>query len=98
MKKTIQNYKGQIFTFETYYSHTKAGYGQWNINCEVSFMGEKKVFHHYITESEFIDQISDMKADDAYYEDIQNAYSEKAFDSLKETILDWVEDINKEEE
>ena len=36
-----------------------------------------------------------MKADDASWDEIQNAYKEKAFDSLEESILEWCEEINK---
>ena len=98
MTTTIENYKGKQFEIETYFAQEFKGRGGWNINCEVSFKGEKKTFRHYTTDSMFIDQISDMKADDASWDEIQNAYKEKSFDSLEESILEWCEEINEKEE
>lgn len=94
MKTTIENYKGEQFEIENHFSQEFKGRGGWNINCEVSFKGEKKKFRHYTTDSMFIDGISDMKADDASSEEIQNAYKEKAFYSMEESILEWCEEIN----
>lgn len=96
--KTIEKYNGQRFEIDTYFSQTLRGRGGWNINCEVSFKGEKKTFRHYTTDSMFIDQISDMKADHASWDEIQKAYKEKAFDSIEPDILEWCEDINEKEE
>jgi hypothetical protein len=97
MKNLIENYKGKQFEVETYFAQEFKGRGGWNINCEVSYMGKKKTFRHYTTDSMFIDEISDMKADDASWDEIQKAYSEKVFDDLKEIILEWCEDLKEEE-
>lgn len=98
MTTTIENYNGEEFEITTYFSQEFRGRGGWNINCEVSFKGNEKTFRHYTTDSIFIDEISDMKADNASWEEIQNAYKEKVFDSIEEDILEWCEGINEEEE
>lgn len=95
MRKTIKNYKGNQFEIETYFYQEFRGRGGWDIKCEVTFKNEKKTFRHYTTDTTFIDKISDMKADDAFWDEIQDAYSEKTFDSLEEIILEWCEEINE---
>ena len=92
MTVTIENYKGELFEIETYFAQEFKGLGGWNINAEVSFNGKKKTFRYYTTDSIFIDQISEMKADNASWHEIQNAYKEKTFDSLEESILEWCEE------
>lgn len=98
MKTIIENYKREQFEIGTYFTQEFKGRGGWNINCEVSFKGENKIFHHYINDSQFIDEISRMRANDASWDDIQNAYKDKSFDELKEIILEWCEDVNENEE
>ena len=39
-----------------------------------------------------------MKADGETWNEIQNAYEEKAFDSIKESILEWCEEVNERQE
>ena len=95
MKATIENYRGEKFEIDIYFSKDFKGRGGWNINCEASFNGVKKTFRHYITDSVFIDHISEMKADGASWDEIQNAYKEKAFDSIEESILEWCEEVNE---
>lgn len=90
---TIENHKGEQFEIETYFAQEFKGRGGWNITCNVSFNGENKTFKHYTTDSAFIDQISDMRADDASWDEIQEAYKYKSFDEMKESILEWCEDI-----
>ena len=95
MKTTIENYNGEQFEMETYFTQQFKGKGGWNINCEVTFKGEKKTFRYYTTDSMFIDQISEMKADDASWEEIQNAYKEKVLYRIEESILEWCEEVNE---
>lgn len=71
MEATIQNYNGEHFEIETYFYQIFKGRGAWNINCEVSYKGHKKMFHAYTTDSIFVDKISDMKADGASWDEIQ---------------------------
>lgn len=91
---TIENYKKEQFEIETYFNTEFKGRGGWNITCAVSFKGMRKTFRYYTTDCRFIDQISDMKANDASWEEVQEAYKEKAFDFLEEEILQWCEEIN----
>jgi hypothetical protein len=90
---TIENYKGEQFKIETYFTHEFKGRGGWNINCEASFKGEKKTFRHYTNDSMFIDQISAMKAENDSWDEIQEAYKIFALDALSESILEWCEEI-----
>jgi len=97
MNIVLSNYQGQEFNVNLYFSHEFQGRGGWSINCEVSFKCYKKEFRHYTTDSEFIDQISDMKSDDISFKEIQNKYKEKFFDDLKEIIIEWCEYKSEEE-
>lgn len=98
MKTTIENYRGEQFEVEIYFNQEYKGRGGWNINCEVSFNGEKKTFRHYTTDSMFIDYISEMKAGDASWDEIQNAYKEKVFYHIEDSIIEWCEEVNENEE
>lgn len=91
---TIENHKGEKFEIETYFTQEFKGRGGWNIRCEVSFEGEEKTFNHYTTDSVFIDEISRMKENDNSWDEIQNAYKEKVFDYMEESIIEWCEEIN----
>ena len=71
--------------------------GGWNITCEVSFKSETKNFRNYTTDSIFIDEISNMKADDASFDEIQNAYYEHSFHKMEEEVAEWIEEILTEE-
>jgi hypothetical protein len=93
MKTKITNHKGQQFEIETYFLKNKKGYGTWNITCEVWYGGEFKSFVYHTTDSSFIDEINNMG--DATWDEIQNAYKEKAFDSLKQSILVWCEEVEE---
>jgi len=95
MKTIIKNYKGEEFEIETHFSHIFKGYGRWLIICRVSFKGHRRPFHSYTNDSMFIDKISDVRIDDASWEEIQNTYKEKFLDNLKESIIEWCEDINE---
>lgn len=94
MTTTIENHEGEQFEIETYFSQEFKGRGSWNINCEVSFKGQKKTFSLQTTDSIFIDKISDIKADNVFsWDEIQNDYKEKALDMLEESIIEWCEAI-----
>jgi hypothetical protein len=96
MKATLENYKREQFEVELHFGTERAGYGQWNINCEVTFMGKSKSFKEHTTDSEFVDELSQLRADNASYEAIQQLQHDKAFDSLSEAILEWCEDVKEE--
>lgn len=95
MKTTIENYNREQFEVELYFSQEFKGRGGWNINCEVKFKGEKKTFCHYTNDSMFIDSMSDMRADDASWDEIQNAYFEQSFDNLEESVIEWCEEVGE---
>lgn len=96
MKTTIENYNGEKFELnDLHFRHSHRGYGQWHILCELYFEGQKRTFREHTTDSQFIDSISDMKADDATHEEIQQAYFNAYFDNIKEIILEWVEEVKE---
>jgi hypothetical protein len=90
---TLQNSNGQQFNVQLYFSQEFKGRGGWNILCEVTFKEERKTFKIYTTNTHFIDQISEMKADDCTWNEIQNAYKLEAFDELKEEVIEWLEEF-----
>lgn len=93
MKTTIENYNREEFEIEVYFKHSFKGRGSWDIGCTVTYKGQERMFKHHITNAPFIDEVNDMKADNATYEEIQKRYFEAYFDDFKEIILEWVEDI-----
>ena len=98
MKTLIENYNREEFEIELDFNHSFKGRGSWNIECTVTYNRAEKTFNHHMTSAPFIDEISDMKADDASFDEIQNAYEKKAFDSIEESILEWCEEVNEKEE
>jgi len=91
--RTISNYKGHSFEIETYFSFWRTGYGHWTIVCDVTYKGNKKSFNNVTTDSQFIDQLSEMRADGESWNDIQKFCHEKCFYDLEESILEWVEEL-----
>jgi hypothetical protein len=80
---------------DLYFSNPKIGYGQWNIICEVTYKNEKKEFSNHFTDSLFIDELSDMKSEGKSFEEIQQVYYDKFFNSrLEEKIVEWMFEID----
>lgn len=101
MGTTVELMDNSQHEVELYYSHKQKGYGQWNIEIEATLdSGEKKTFKEHITDAPFIDEIQDMKADDASWDEIQQRYHDYIFYRLesKMAIEDWIEEIKEEEE
>jgi|JI9StandDraft_1071089.scaffolds.fasta_scaffold94106_5 hypothetical protein len=94
---TIETQNGNKADVTLYFSQEFKGRGGWNITCEVSFKSETKKFRNYTTDSIFIDEISNMKADDASFDEIQNAYYEHSFHKMEEEVAEWIEEILTEE-
>lgn len=95
MKTEIENYNREEFEIEVYFNHSFKGRGSWNIECTVIYEGEERTFKHHMTSASFIDEITNMRRDDATHEEIQNRYFEAYFDDFKEIVLEWVEDLNE---
>lgn len=99
MKTTIEHYSPYLLRYEEYevdlyFSHEFKGRGGWDIKCEVAFNSHKDTFRVYTTDSQFIDHLSDMKADNVSFEEIQNTYFERFFPSIEEKISEWCEENN----
>jgi hypothetical protein len=96
MNTTLENANGQEFEVELYFSKEFRSHGHWTIKCEVTFKGEKKPFKEVITDSQFIDYLSDLASNDASWEEIQTAYKERVFYSLQEIIIEWCEQVTEQ--
>jgi hypothetical protein len=98
MYVTIENYRGEeIAEVELYYSHKLVGHGHWKIECRVTIGkgagyvgGDEKIFRKLVYAG-FVDALSDLKANDPTWEEIQEFYHEEAFNDLQESISEWVE-------
>ena len=93
MKLILANFKGEEFEVQLDFSEVFKGRGGWDICCQVTYSKEDRVFKRYITDSMFIDEISDMKGEDNSYENIQLKYKDKVFDSMEEVVIEWCEEI-----
>ncbi len=94
---TITEKNGQT-TITTFAANEVSASWKWDNESSWMQLSTEVEGTNYTTDSMFIDQISDMKADNASWDEIQNAYKEKAFDSLEESIVEWCEEINEKEE
>ena len=101
--KAIENYKGEeIAQVSVYYSHQLVGHGHWKINAEVQ-LGSGKGYVNGATNNfkvlvyaDFVDGLSDLKADNPCSDTIQAYYDAKAWDSIEESVVEWVEDMLEE--
>jgi hypothetical protein len=92
MRKKLETLtEGKIYDNQVHFSSQFKGRGGWNISCEVYFKGQKKKFNHYTTDSNFIDLISDMRAEDASHEEIQQAYFDRFMEYFNDQIIEWCE-------
>lgn len=95
MKIEIKHFKGDIFEIDAYFTQEFQGRGGWKIYCHVEFMGKKQKFSHYTTSASFIDEIDELKANDASNDTIQQAYKNHSFDKMDEIILEWCMEIKE---
>ena len=79
---------------EIHFSSKVAGHGAWDVLCTVQYGGNNTVITKLTTDSSFIDTLSDMRADDASHEDVQNFFAEKFLnDRLEDDIQEWLENL-----
>lgn len=90
---TLSKSNNQNFDVNLHFAQEFKGRGGWNIKCDVSYNDEKTTFTTYTTNTRFIDSISGMRADDASWEGIQQAYSDEFLSEFKERIIEWCENI-----
>lgn len=90
MVKKIE-YSGSTLYLEIHFSHLFTGHGTWVINCNVHNLknGVKKDFKHRTHDSLFIDELSDMFADDCDYSEISNKYYNFVWHKLEDEILEF---------
>ena len=96
METTFNHYTGENFTIEINFYHEFQGRGGWKIFCDVVYNGRKQKFSHYTTSASFIDEINDLKADDAPYSTIQEAYHNFTMPHLSDIIGEWCVSVNEE--
>jgi len=80
----------QIYvTFETEFK----GRGGWNLIAHVDYEGQKSTHTRYITDSMFIDSLSEIES----YDDKQLAIMDYMFnDDVVFNIVSWCEEVNEE--
>lgn len=88
---TLENFRGN--DFEAKITDASTGWrshGHWNVIFEIEFQGKTKSFSKVTTDSQFIDELSDMDLS----EEKENAIIQKYFDyDVEEAILEWIETI-----
>jgi hypothetical protein len=76
-------------TFETEFK----GRGGWNLIAHVDYEGQKSTFTRYITDSMFIDSLSDIDS----YDDKQLAIMDYMFnDDVVFNIVSWCEEVQED--
>lgn len=97
METIFEHYTGENFTIDANFYHEFQGRGGWKIFCDVVYLGNKQKFSDYTTSSSFIDEINDLKAEDASYDAIQEAYKDFTMPRISDVIGEWCVSINEEE-
>ena len=96
MQVTISNFKGQEFPIELTYSTKFNGKGSYIIYIDVMYEVDRIIyvnrFEEFTTDSIIIDEIIDLKNDDASHEDIQSKYHNSFFNTnIEEQIIEWID-------
>lgn len=99
MTQTISNFKGQEFQVELTYSHEFNGKGSYIINIDVMYELDRMIylnhFEEFTTNSRLIDDIQDLRSDDASHDNIQSRYHNATFNTnIEERIVEWIESLN----
>ena len=99
MNTTIKNFKGQEFQTELTYSHEFNGKGSYIINIDVFYEIDRMVyvnrFEEFTTNSMLIDDIQDLRNDDASTALIQSRYHDGVFNTgIEEQIIEWIESLD----
>lgn len=71
-------------------------YGHWKIIFNVHFGNQEKLFTLIATNSEWVDKINDLKADDNT-EQLWNEYVD-SFEDVKEEVEEWVNELLTEDD
>lgn len=99
MKEIIFTFSKE-FQIELTYSHKVNGKGSYIIMIDVMYENDRIVyvnrFEEFTTDSKMIDDINDLKSDDASHEDIQSRYHQTIFDyAIQERIKEWLDTLIK---
>jgi hypothetical protein len=92
MKTIIENYNREQFEVELYFTNKFQGRGGWDVVLEIEYKNNKKTIKTYTTDADFIDDLRE----DVSFEEKQNMYFDKFFTDFDEIILEWIEEINEE--
>lgn len=98
MNIVLENWRLEKHDITLRFTQEFQGRGGWNINCDVVYLDNKKRFVHYTTDSQFIDIISDLRADNTSSNIIQETYYKRFFDELEERVREWVAWIAEDNE
>jgi len=91
IKQSITNYDGVEYEFTVIYSLEYKGRGGYDILCKADFGSVQKTFREYTTDTEFVDFVNKLNAENESFEAIQDAYHRKFFEKFKEEILNFCE-------
>ena len=97
MKETIYTFSKE-FQIELTYTHKVNGRGSYIINIDVMYEVDRIIyvnrFEEFTTDSKMIDEINDLRSDDASHEDIQSRYHQTIFDyTIQERIKEWIDTL-----
>lgn len=100
MNTKIENFEKETFELDLFYSHLSSGAGHWKIKVDVSIdSSTSKSFYHTTTDSMWIDELSDLRADNASHEEIQAFYHDRFYDNtFEEMISEWAFSLEDENE
>jgi len=84
--------KGEFYVWVTFETEFK-GRGGWNLIANVDYEGHKSIHTRYITDSMFIDSLSDIES----YEKKQSSIMDRMFnDDVLFNIASWCEELRDE--
>jgi len=90
MKTIIEFQPNQTAEVELYFSVRFSNHGHWKVKCEISHEGDKTTISHTTTNSLAIDNINELRADNASHETIQQAIYDLAWNHIEERASEWL--------
>lgn len=96
MYTTVTTKSGKQYEIDLYFSNVFKGRGGWNINLKANWQGEKYESHIYTTNTRFIDELSDRKAEDESWDTIQQFYADEFLHLFETDLSQWCEELENQ--
>lgn len=96
MNTTITTESGKQYEIDLYFSNTFKGRGGWNINLEANYKREKFKTNIYTTNSQFLDELSRLKAEDESWDTIQQFYADEFLHLFETDLSQWCEELESQ--